>query len=120
MIAPLLALILGDGKSAVFQVVPAPLLEMSRDILCARFSAVICKRIQTFRFQRAGDHSARSIARLYRKLDLTRREAGVVVSTPDAVKSFQLKAIELLQLVRSHQSRVIARGGNAGERPRGP
>jgi hypothetical protein len=98
VIAPLLALMLADGKRAVFQVVPTPLLEMSRNVMRCRFSSLLCKRIQTFQFDRSQEVTPLQIQRLFAKLDSVRTSAGIVVSTPDAVKSFQLKSIELLQL----------------------
>merc|ERR1712185_406104 len=48
VVAPLLALLLADGRSLVVQVVPAALLEFSRATMRERFSAVITKPVYTF------------------------------------------------------------------------
>ncbi len=98
VIAPLLALMLSDGNRAMYQVVPTPLLEMSRNVMRSRFSSLIPKQIRTFSFERSAKLTQASLEALFEKLDAVRTNAGVVVTTPDAVKSFQLKAIELLQL----------------------
>ena len=52
VVAPLLALILADGKSLVTQVVPHALLEMSRGVMREKFAAVVRKPIFTFYFDR--------------------------------------------------------------------
>ena len=52
VVAPLLALLLADGKSLVMQVVPHALLEFSRDTMRGRFTALIQKTVFTFRFDR--------------------------------------------------------------------
>ena len=52
VIGPLLALLLGDGKSLVAQVVPAALLEMSRDVMRRSFAAIVPKPVLTFEFDR--------------------------------------------------------------------
>ena len=45
VVAPLLAMILADGKSLVTQVVPHALLEFSRGVMREKFSAVVRKQI---------------------------------------------------------------------------
>jgi hypothetical protein len=50
VIAPLLGLLMADGKRLVTQVVPGSLLEFSRQILRERFSAVVRKPVYTFTF----------------------------------------------------------------------
>merc|ERR1712185_392117 len=45
VIAPMLALILANGKRLIMQVCPAALLEMSRSVMRTRFSNVINKRV---------------------------------------------------------------------------
>lgn len=53
VVAPLLALMLADGKSLVVQVVPPALLEFSRSIMRERFSSpIIRKAVFTFAFDR--------------------------------------------------------------------
>ena len=52
VVAPLLALMLADGKSLVTQVVPHALLEFSRGVMREKFSAVVRKPVFTFQFDR--------------------------------------------------------------------
>ena len=47
VIGPLLALLLADGQSLVVQCVPLALLEMSRNVMRERFSAVVRKPVYT-------------------------------------------------------------------------
>jgi hypothetical protein len=96
VIGPLLALILADGKSLVTQVVPSALLQMSRTVLRSRFSAIIVKPVHTLWFERTLDLMDSSpVKRLKEKLEWCRRERGVLVATPESVKSIQLKFVEL-------------------------
>lgn len=53
VVGPLLALMLGDGKSLVTQVVPPALLEFSRGIMRSTFSSIMHKRIYTLSCDRA-------------------------------------------------------------------
>jgi hypothetical protein len=96
VIGPLMALILADGQSLVTQVVPTPLLEFSRGIMRSRFTRIISKRIHTFTFDRTVKR-VKDITRLFDKLNAARRTRGVVVTTPEAIKSLMLKQLELLE-----------------------
>ena len=90
VVGPLLALLLGNGKTLVMQVVPRALLEFSRGVMREKFSALIQKPVYTFKFDRF-----RGVTKdLHRKLLIARRDRAVVCSTPTAVKSFFLKFIE--------------------------
>ena len=120
VIAPLLALILADGRRLVSQVCPAPLLEMSRSVLRNCFSNVIHKRIYTFSFERSNEAMNRfeGIMALCHKLQRARQEKAVVCSTPESIKSFMLKYIDSLQIVESAPKQLLvprrqvrARGG---------
>lgn len=53
VIAPILALMLGDKKTCVVQVVPSSLLEMTRSVMRSRFSSLVHKPVYTFVFDRA-------------------------------------------------------------------
>ena len=53
VVAPLLALMLADGKSLVLSVVPRALLEMSRKRMRETFSMIMQKRIYTLKFERS-------------------------------------------------------------------
>lgn len=95
VIAPLLALMLADGKSLVLSVVPKALLEMSRKQMRETFSSIICKRVYTLNFDR-GSAIGPSTNRL---LVNAIKNRGVVVSTPTTLKAFQLVFVETLQLL---------------------
>jgi hypothetical protein len=46
VIAPLLCLVLGDGKRLVMPVCPRPLLDMSRSVLRSAFCSIIQKKVR--------------------------------------------------------------------------
>ena len=96
VVGPLLALILADGDRLVMQVVPSALLPMSRAVLRSRFTALLPKRILTLEFDRGWKDDPRLIAKLYHKLEMARRNKGVVIATAVSVKSVFLKYVELL------------------------
>jgi hypothetical protein len=102
VIAPLLALLLGDGNTAVFQVVPMALLEMSRSVMRNVFSSLIVKPVYTFVFERDTEVDDN----LYAKLLKARDTRAVVVSNPTAIKSFVLKFIEIMDTLDAHQMRT--------------
>jgi Ca2+-binding EF-hand superfamily protein len=95
VIGPLLALILADGEQLVTMVVPGSLLEFSRGVMRSRFTRVISKRIHTFSFDRSC-RKISTVTRLFDKLNMARRTRGIVVTTPEAIKSLMLKMLELL------------------------
>ena len=93
VVAPLLALILADGKSLVTQVVPHALLEFSRGVMREKFSAVIRKPVFTFHYNR-GSPITRD---LYMKLVKARDSKAIICATPTSIKSFELKFIEMMR-----------------------
>lgn len=93
VVAPLLALILADGKSLVTQVVPHALLEMSRGVMREKFAAVVRKPIFTFYFDR-GTTVSRD---LYMKLVKAKDSKAIICATPTSVKSFMLKFVEMMR-----------------------
>ena len=93
VVAPLLALMLADGKSLVTQVVPHALLEMSRGVMREKFAAVVRKPVFTFYFDR-GTAVTRD---LYLKLVKARDSKAIICATPTSVKSFMLKFIEMMR-----------------------
>lgn len=101
VVAPLLCLILADGESLVTQVVLRPLLEQTLGIMRRLFSSVIIKKTYTLTFDRSEPVAAKAerAAALYKKILRARRERGIVVTTPEVVKSLELKYIDLLQQV---------------------
>ena len=70
VVGPLLALMLGDGKQLVVQVVPKPLLEFSRSVMRERFSAIIQKPIYTFHFDRFMEVDAAIARKMTRARDM--------------------------------------------------
>ena len=92
VVAPLLCLILNKFSTLTTQVVPRSLLEFSRSIVRQRFSAIVCKPVYTFRFDRFNGEPANVHANLLTAAS-TR---GIVISDPTSLKSFALKFLELL------------------------
>ena len=95
VVAPLLALILADGKSLVTSVMPHALLEMTRSVMREKFSAVVRKPIFTFNFDRSSPISRE----LYMKLCKARDMKAVMCATPTSVKSLFLRFIEMIRLL---------------------
>ena len=93
VVAPLLALMLADGKSLVTQVVPHALLEMSRGVMREKFAAVVRKPVFTFSFDR-GTPVTRD---MYMKLVKARDAKAVICATPTSIKSFMLKFVEMMR-----------------------
>lgn len=94
-VGPLLALMLGDGKSLVVQVVPPALLEFSRSVMRSTFSSIMHKRIYTL----TSDRAAKVDQSMFKKLSNAVRTRGVVISTPTSIKSVQLKFLEMLHML---------------------
>ena len=86
VVAPLLALILADGKSLVLSVVPKALVEMSRTRMRETFAAIMVKRIYTLDFDRS--KTVRPAMR--RSLENAAKNRGVVVATPTTIKTSHL------------------------------
>ena len=95
VVAPLLALILADGKSLVTSVMPHALLEMTRGVMREKFSAVVRKPIFTFYFDR-GTPITRE---LWTKLRKARDMKAIMCATPTSVKSLFLRFIEMMRLL---------------------
>ena len=92
VIAPLLALHLGNGKDLVMQVMPASLLPMSREVLRDTFSFAMPKKTYTFTCARSDEITSFQLKKLLR----VAKDRGVVVSNPTSVKSLLLRFIENL------------------------
>lgn len=78
VVAPLLALIVADGKSLVLSVVPKALVEMSRTRMRETFAVIMVKRIYTLEF----DRSTVVKPSMRRSLENAAANRGVVVATP--------------------------------------
>jgi len=109
VVGPMLSLILSDGRSLVTLVVPSSLLEMSRNVMRARFTRVIPKRVHTFSFDRSCVWVS-EVKKMYSKLKDARATKGVVVTTSEAIKSLMLKHIELLDAMRCAPPRLTKVG----------
>ena len=99
VVAPLLALIVADGKSLVLSVVPKALVEMSRTRMRETFASIMVKRIYTLEFDRST--SIRPGIRL--ALENATKNRGIVVATPTTLKSIMLTYIELLQRLKENR-----------------
>lgn len=93
VVAPLLALIVADGKSLVLSVVPKALVEMSRTRLRETFASIMVKRVYTLEFERS------TIVKpsMSKSLENAVINRGVVVATPTTLKSIMLSYVEVLQ-----------------------
>jgi hypothetical protein len=100
VVGPLLSLLLADGNQLVVQVMPTALLAQTRDVLRARFAAVLQKRIFTLQFDRSIE-DVEEVARLFDKLNAARLRGDVVCAPPEAVKSLMLKFVEELERLES-------------------
>lgn len=99
VVAPLLALIVADGKSLVLSVVPKALVEMSRTRLRETFAAIMVKRVYTLDFER----STIVKASMRKSLENACANRGVVVATPTTLKSIMLSYIEVLQNIKENK-----------------
>ena len=96
VVSPLLALQLADGLQLVLQVVPAPLLRFTLQVLRSIFrSGPLRKSVCTFAFDRRTEVSEG----LLLAANIALQERAVMVSTPASVKAFMLKLLELLHLL---------------------
>jgi hypothetical protein len=100
VVAPLLALIVADGKSLVLSVVPKALVEMSRTRMRESFAAIMVKRIYTLEF----DRSTVVKPSMRRSLENAAANRGVVVATPTTLKSVMLSYVEILQQLKESQA----------------
>lgn len=118
VIAPLLSLMLADGKSLVTVVCPNSLLQQSRTQFRNRFSNVLQKNIVTLKFERASSefNTVSGLKKLYQKLVLARKQRAVVLTNPQSIKSLMLKYIDLLLQLRKIPSnlRVLTKGSYTG------
>lgn len=90
VVGPLLSLLLADGERLVVQTMPPALLEQSMATLRATFGAVLLKRIYTLEVDRSSETTWHTAD----KLDLARKERGVVLCSAQSLKALQLKLIE--------------------------
>jgi hypothetical protein len=101
MIMPLVALALADGSRLITAIVPAPLLDMSATVLRKCFGTIFPKMLSFMAFSREAGGRLDSAVGLYNRVMKVRAAGGVMMATPEAVKSLVLKYIEL-QLDRTN------------------
>lgn len=105
IVAPLLTLMLADGKQLVTQVMPTALVEQTRAVLRRCFAVVIVKHVFTLQFDRScGDEAtsrAWEVEALVSKLESAVADRAVVIAAPECLKSLFLKYIEQLHLLES-------------------
>jgi hypothetical protein len=98
-IAPLLSLLLVDGKTLIVLVVPEQLLDMSATVTRAAFGPTIPTPVLNFAFERSGsDDMQKQLRSILRKLIFTRESGGVTCTTPAAIKSLFLTYIDRLHV----------------------
>ena len=110
VVAPLLALLLADGKTLTMQAVPHALLEMSRNVMREKFSAVVRKPVFTFYFDRFMSIDSA----LYRKISKSREMKAVVIASPTSVKSFILKFVEMMRNLEHEKNSGKDRSNTVG------
>ena len=96
VVSPLLCLMLGNKRHLVVEAVPPALLEFSRSVLRSSFSCILQKRVYTFAFERSSTLTTSTL----KKLRSARDNAGVVVTTPTALKALLLRYVENLSILR--------------------
>ncbi|EDQ90981.1 uncharacterized protein MONBRDRAFT_31645 [Monosiga brevicollis MX1] len=96
VIAPLLTLILSSPEALVVHVMPTALLEQTRNVLRARFGAVVVKRVYTLNFDRNIEDVER-IGELHAKILSALRRRDIVCASPEVMKSLMLKFVEELE-----------------------
>eukprot|EP00796_Vickermania_ingenoplastis_P003610 gene3610-2550_t len=115
VVAPLLTLILADGKQLVTQVMPTALVEQTRAVLRRCFGVVIVKHVFTLQFDRSraedGVGGSWEVEGLLVKLERAVVDRAVVVAAPECIKSLFLKYIEQLHLLESTKE-VAGRGAD--------
>ena len=113
VVAPLLALLLGNRETLVMQVVPAALLQFSRSVMRQRFSSLLQPR--TFHFDRFTAASPELLSKLLQAQQLS----AVMLSTPTSVKSFVLKFVEVVHLLERNlnadEEDMLSASNAAGE-----
>jgi hypothetical protein len=95
MIMPLIALALADGTRLVTAVVPGPLLDMSTTVLRSRFGAIFPKVLSHMTFNRATGGELDATIKLFNRVMAAILAGGVLMTTPEAIKSLYLKFVEL-------------------------
>lgn len=103
VIAPLLSLILADGRPLVMVVIPKALLDMGLSVMRNVFSNIISKKVYTFEFSRSmvdANQKPLDLPALLSTLTKATRDQSIVCTTPESVKALMLKYIDLMEETR--------------------
>eukprot|EP00756_Hemistasia_phaeocysticola_P020667 Hpha_TRINITY_DN15730_c3_g3::TRINITY_DN15730_c3_g3_i3::g.38070::m.38070 len=95
VVAPLLVMMLADGRRLIVQVVPGALLAFSCQVLQGTFSSMIPKQITQFQIDRVQPLGS-ALLQLFAR---TASNRGVIVTTPASVKTIFLRFIEGLERI---------------------
>lgn len=118
MIMPLIALALADGTRLIVACVPGPLLDMSATVLRSRFGFIFPKLLSYLSFDRQSGAKLPVAIQLYNRVISTASAGGVLMTTPEAIKSLFLKFVELqlddanLGVKRGHHDQGALVGSN--------
>ena len=105
VVGPMLALMLGDGRTLVVQTMPPALLEQSKATLRATFSSIVRKRVFTLSFERSSALRWSTVE----KLQSAMRNNGVVLCTASTIKSLQLKLLEKMEMMVEPNGQLVDR-----------
>lgn len=95
VVGPLLGVMLSNGSNLVLQVVPPALLDFTRSVMRTTFSSVMRKQIFSFTCDRSGQVDSE----ILHKFEHAKASRGIVVTTPNSIKSIFLKYIESLDKI---------------------
>jgi hypothetical protein len=101
VVAPMLALMLGDGERLVVITMPLALLEQSKATLRSAFATVLKKRVSTLVVERSSVIDWSTVD----KLTQTKRQRGMLLCTAQSLKSLQLKLLENMVLLGDERTR---------------
>ena len=107
VVAPLLALLMASPTCLNLQCMPHALLEMGRNVMREKFSAIVRRPVFTFNFNRF----SKIDAALYQKIRKAREMRAIVIASPTAIKSFMLKHVEFMRHLEHEKNSTVKKGG---------
>jgi hypothetical protein len=103
VVGPMLTLMLG-GQRGVTVVCPKALIAQTNSIMRQIFSAPLNpKPVLTLKFDRGHDSRVSSLRAVREKLEGAHNELGIVIASPTSIKSYFLKYIELLVMLKANR-----------------
>ena len=104
VVGPMLALMLG-GKRGVTLVCPKALMMQTKQIMRQIFSAPLSpKPVLTLVFDRGCNSKVSSLKSVREKLEGAQKDLGIVIASPASIKSYFLKYIELLVMLKANRT----------------